>query len=158
VTRAADLVTVATSTFPYSSTTETLYSDFLQVNQTAAFSSTIQIDNGSDTHRIVHYWDESGDDFHGLVQSTGASADMTGGAQSASRNQISFAAQLNNYAISFDGGGVVTDISGAMPNAASTMRLGANFAATVDNMSIKRLVYVPRRVVDGDLPTWRYNF
>jgi hypothetical protein len=73
------------------------------------------------------------------------------------RTQVSAAWQANSFNQSTNGAAVGTlDTSGTLPTM-TTLRLGGAVTGANGHNKIRRIVYVPRRVADASLPTWRYN-
>lgn len=78
----------------------------------------------------------------------------------ATRGQMAYGYKLNEMGLSFNGGAVATDTAGTMfdPEAATTIHLGRSVSDGVEWVGhIRKVVYVPRRVSNADLPTWRYD-
>ncbi len=157
VTRAADDVNALVSTMPWSATVGTVYADYLPSVATGT-QVVWHADDGTGNERIYQYRGTS-DPLVSVIDggvNQLAPLDLgtiTGGA----RSQTSFAWKANDFAGSHGGAAIVADTGGTIPTM-TAFRLGTDQGSSQLNGLIKRLVWVPRRVIDGDLPTWRYNF
>jgi hypothetical protein len=164
VTRAADNLSVAASSFPWSATTNTVYVDG-KLNRLSP--------NGTS----ADFWNvfEDAQDYLGVYNdstnwrfySVSASVLDVHGTLSAlslgTRTQITYALAGNDHDASQDGGAAVSDTSGAVSNLTNdTMFLGrdAGTAANVMVGFIYRFAQVPRQVETdaNNVETWRYNF
>jgi hypothetical protein len=158
VTRALDFVKAATSTISFSQSLGTVYyKGTLYSNNTGQTLWSFRQDGFGDRWGI--------DDNFGSVlvrvedtttQANFGDAAYTVGGPDA---QISAAFKANDFALSSNGVavGANVDTSGTMPTTIDTFRIGTthNNPGSVPQ-SLKQFVHVPRRVIDGDLPTWRY--
>jgi hypothetical protein len=155
VTRAVDNITLATSAFPLSATEHTLYGEGV-LNGATAPSGHVPIaifTNSND--RIVPYLNSTFA-FLGLV--------VTGGVLQANtttaNNQTSVGAvfktgaalQSNDLAAVINGDTPQTDASLTLP---SVTTLGVGRGSTVTNgaMTVRKLVYLPRRMTNAELQT-----
>jgi hypothetical protein len=164
VTRAVDKITAAFATFPISLTTLSVYADFKPAGLNAGATTYVcEVAQGiGDRHAI---YANSGSPFvFSETNSVGQVNIDIGSVSEGTRYQISGAWEANNFAGSLDGAAATADTSGTMPADEGTdlLSLGGSSVASpwteVGVYWIYRLVYVPRRVTDGDLATWRYNF
>jgi hypothetical protein len=169
-TRARDAVNVVLTTTPYSATENTAYLD----GKTFAFATEGGFNprllsfndptNGTtETADFLAFGVTGGQGRWGGDRNAVSQWDMTslGALALATRFQITGASKVDDYAATLDGAAIATDVSGTMPIGINSMRLGyltATVAGGGMPMLIYRIVCVPRRVTDGDLPTWRYNF
>ena len=159
-TRAVDNVSALTSSIPYSQTTSSVYCDFRVIDY-GTDKSLWNFFNAATTGRYFLY---AADTIALALKVDAASvsqANITiyaGGTSPSTRIQAAVAAQTNNFASTADGMAVGTDVSGTLVSDITTLRVGANHLSQDTNAFIHRLVYVPRRVIDADLPTWRYNY
>jgi hypothetical protein len=158
-TRAEDNILVATSAFPYSATNSTVYVDAV-TRVTSVQHNYLAFDNGNVNGQNTLYMNASADllifanDDAGAAQ---ANLDSTVNATANTRFQATGVWKANDFAISVDGAAVQTDTSGTMATI-DTLRFNDSTPTHNLNGFMRRLVYAPRRVSDGDLPTWRYNF
>jgi hypothetical protein len=163
VTRAKDDINSLTSSMPYISTEGTMYAD-VKSPDAGNYRTLIALntDASDDSQRVLIQRYISSTDVHYVVTTTSGSgqADLDPGSITSNvRYQGSFAFKANDFAASADGGAVSTDVSGTMPTAATQLAVGNEQGGLYQlNGYIYRVIYVPRRVADGDLPTWRYNF
>jgi hypothetical protein len=154
VVRAADNVNVSTSKFPFA-------------NPCTAYISFLTKEPGR-TNQWV--WELLADSSNRAGVSGNSSAELLGlavigGSTVASLitttlvantiHQAALVIAINDYSASADGGAPVTGTSAGVP-AAVTLTLGRRVAAQLLMGRIYKFVYVPRRVSDADLPTWRY--
>lgn len=70
--------------------------------------------------------------------------------------QAAVAAKLNDYAASYNGAVIVTDTTSCAFPTGATLDTVTICPLTKRTTHIFQAVVVPRRVVDGELPTWRY--
>jgi hypothetical protein len=162
VTRAADDIAIAVSTFPYSSTASTFYVDTkpLRNNYTnaAAFIA------GENTTDLIGIYYSLGTSIGAWVESSGPQWDGTtwGALVKDTRMQLTMAVAANDGDASKDGGALMTEATITMPSPAATEIAIARHPGTgnIGNAFHYRFVYVPRQVEtdDGDLENWRYNF
>lgn len=158
VTRAADKFSKALTAIPFSTTEGTVY-----------IKATARASTGAGYWNIRKTVEDFVDSMYLWINSnvfTYNAYDSTGTPQAAigtdihtpgTRYQISTAWKVDDYARSIDGAAPRTDTSGTIPVSMTLFRLGLTWADSQPlNGNIKKLVYVPRRVTDSDLPTWRY--
>jgi hypothetical protein len=161
VTRAVDNIEAPTSTTPYSQTAGTAYVDMLTsgVATPATNQAFMQIDDDSGiAERFVFYRSTANNPTFQVIDGSDQATIDAGTMTASTRHQMASAWAANDFAATIDGGAVVTDVAGTLPTV-TTFRLGNSVASDRPfGGHIMRLVWVPRRVVDGDLPTWRYNF
>lgn len=151
-------MSLATSVIPFSATFGTVYFDFKCMADTGAY---FQIDGGSANERIVA---ENNASLQLDARMTDNSTDQWGVSGitnsivvvDSSRHQGTLAWKLDDSAITTDNSAISADTVCTLPTM-TTFHIGATIAIT-QTARLYRLVYVPRRVIDGDLPTWRYNF
>jgi hypothetical protein len=167
VTRAIDVVTVATSDYPHSATAGTVYVDIVRRDSLLLHPTSDprywMLHDGTLDETIACHGQATGTDEQMTVADGGvtqAAMDIsTDAALGGVRTQLTVGWAANNFNGSVDGGAVPTpDTSGTLPTV-TTLQLGDRFGNDRNiNGFIRRFIYVPRRVTDGDLPTWRYNF
>jgi hypothetical protein len=163
VTRAKDLITAPTSSFPFLYSDSTMYADGRHINQggTTNHGYYHAIDAGTFANINVAYWAEDSDAFRLATLSTaGGGLSVTQGTALSSRDQITAAFKTNDAAITVNGAAISADTSGNViaTGTGTTYRIGNDpTPLTFGPTYFYRLVYVPRRVIDGDLPNWRYE-
>jgi hypothetical protein len=154
-TRNEDRVSIATSAFAYSATAGTVF----------ALYEPLKV--GGNGYVWELYADSSNRTQHsfaslcnfGNVQggSNDAAIDF-GTPQLGITAQASCAYAVNSFAASLDGDIVGTDTSVGLPSAASALTIGNSGLTNVAMHGlIKKIAYVPRRVSNANLPTWRYT-
>jgi hypothetical protein len=152
VTRAADNISLATSAFPYSATTMTVYANLSIAN---VANANRWIEGGVDGS---NYWYcKAADNEHLAVVSGGAvSANIDLGTYTVGANdKIAAAMQADNYAACLNGGTPTTDTAGAMPVGTPTLLyIGrSNLGGVSYNGYIKSFMYLPVRKSDAELVT-----
>ncbi len=150
VTRAADVVTLATSGFSFNAATGTVYSQQTAppVNGTQVVW---QLDDGTADERMLT-WRSTATITRSVVD--GGVDQVAIGTDTIAVNTLfrhSLAYQANNFACSIDGAAVRTDGAGTIPTV-TTLRFGRDHSANYWNSYIKRLAYFNSRIADGSLP------
>jgi hypothetical protein len=87
----------------------------------------------------------------GTVTTSGAAqAVLDGGTPAANTaTKMAMAYAFNNFALSLNGGAVVTDTTGTVP-VVSQLQIGAE-TTTVGNLHIKKVAFYPKRLLDAQL-------
>jgi hypothetical protein len=158
-TRAVDDIEVLTSAFNFSATVGTIYCKALTAAAVPGVQFVWDINDDAGNERIRAYRDTSNNPTFSVVDGGADQVAIDAGTSTNSADfQLTSAWQANSFAASFNGAANVTDTSGTLPTV-DRLNIGNNFERLFAwNSVIKKLIYVPRRVSDGDLPTWRYNF
>jgi hypothetical protein len=152
VTRAADQITLATSLFPWSATTNTIYVKYRPGNVSAE-SRAIQLDDGT-ANEAIQLGNTSGAAGYVQVVDGGANqtSPLTSGTVSTSafeRLAVNLAA--NDIRLVSDGGAQVTDATATLPTV-TTLRLGGGLsAAGMINGYIEELLSLPRTSTQAQL-------
>ena len=145
VTRSADVASVATSAFPYSSSEGTLV--FNGSTLTSSTARAVQLDSG-DTNRMQIAFDGANMNYAVVV---GGSAVAALSATKTASLKAAAAYKENDFAVSFNGGAALTDTSGAVPSV-TTLSLGKSGSNTEQlNGHIRQITYIPRRLSNADL-------
>lgn len=149
VTRAADRIELATTSFPWSATTNSFAVTYVPketggVNTIIRFVDTIGSNNGLigsfiGPTRHLRVYNAAGTELAAIDAGTVTVGEET---------RIAAAVASDNFAASLNGGAVVTDTAGALDDTQANMYLFSS------NTHTKRVLIVPRRVSDGDLPTF----
>lgn len=130
VARAADVITLATSSITgFSATTLTMYTEMYGAGQTGAAGRAMEIHDGSANERILIQ--RGGGGNPNAVVTDGAVSQASLGAGTWNQGQLgrfALAVAANDFAASFNGGSVVTDLSGTLPTV-TTVNIGTNSAA-----------------------------
>jgi hypothetical protein len=156
VTRARDNISALTSSIPYSTTKGTVYVDAKVKSSTT--SVLCDFNDGADNDEWSVYV-SSGTTWNAYSANNGTQyVGLTGTGVLDTRGQATFSNEANDADFSFDGGAVTSDGVSTYPAGITTLYIGTNFAGTMGPSLIYRIILVPRKVADGDLPTWRYNF
>jgi len=155
VTRAADVITMATSLAPAVGAAATLYAEYLPTNQLqAAARLAVQVDDGSTANRIMLSLRASSlDDLD--VRVTRASVNemlVNVGSISASvMNKVALGVATNDANCYQSGSSIATDTSVAVPSGQTTWRFGNHVGNTGPlNGWLKRVLYVPRRMSNAE--------
>jgi hypothetical protein len=164
VTRANDGVYALLSNTPYSLTVGTAYLDSRNRKAFVEDTSFDPVALGFSTSGAGYNGQEIGggstsQTFRFLAITSGnAQADINFAWTASTRGQGSSAWAANDFAASFDGSAITTDVAGTVASDPTEMRLGWINTTSQGRWSgyIYRIVQVPRRVIDGDLPDWRY--
>jgi hypothetical protein len=154
--RNADDISVAVADLGFSATVGTMYVDATTAPATGT-QVFWQVDDVTANERML-IWRNTADPMTSVVDGGVDQVSIDSGSlTSSTRHQNTFAYKANDFATSWDGAAATADTSGTLPTV-TTFRPGRDHSASHFNSYIRRLVYVPRRVIDADLPAWRYNF
>jgi hypothetical protein len=152
VARNADIIQLATSSFPWSATNGMLV---VKARPLIANSlgGAVSVNDGSGNEEIVLYRDASGNLVY-QVEDGGANQlaplDSTANASNATAFTMAAAYKANDFALSAGGGAAQTDTGGTLPTV-TTLEVGANQANNYFNGHIQWIKYVPRDVSDAEL-------
>jgi hypothetical protein len=151
VTRAADVVSRAVSDL----TTEyTLFAEALSLNgvQTSGTPTLVQLDNTTLNDRSLISRASTTRAASGtVIAASAATASLTGAAWNDNAiGKAALAVKLDDFALVFNGGTPLTDISGAVPANPTVLRLGSNTAAFFGGY-IRRVAYWPSRLTNAQL-------
>ena len=153
VARAADNITMETSAFPFSATAGTLMVDYIPdvivtgngiASIFLATTETIELHADVNNHlRVVN-----GGSPQALIDADA----VTAGADT--RHAAAWSA--NNFNASLNGVLGTLDSSGSVPTGLTTFAIGRRVSTTTSlaTAHIRKVLFVPRRVSDGDLPTF----
>lgn len=154
VTRAADADNSVLTAIPFSATLGTIYLKG-RTPKAAAAAVLASLDDGTANERIrITY---TGTNIVIVITDGGsgvASIDL-GAVAVDTAYQVTLAWAANDVAASLDGAAIVADTSVTLPTV-TTLRIGYSPAGEQGVTRFDKIVYVPRRVADADLPTWRY--
>jgi hypothetical protein len=158
-TRAVDTVSAATSTYPHSNATGTMWANVSLYHKVQGTGQTLlQLDDG--TGDEVHFLAERSATNRvgaGTVDGAVAVVDLVSGASGefteGTPRKAAYAYAANNCACADGGGNLQTDASATMPTV-TTMYVGSGVAgATPLRGYILQMYYLPRRMTDADLQT-----
>jgi hypothetical protein len=154
-TRSADQPTVLTSQIPWSDTESTIYCEDVPRVFTATYAWEVYV-SASNRYRMAH---ETGVNNTLSNVNTTPDAGLNGGAAVANVLQkTTSGVKGNDFAISSNGAAVVTDATVVLTTGYTKLCFGHYGGGTNQlNGWIQKLVHVPRRVANADLPTWRYT-
>lgn len=160
VTRAADDPNFLLTKVPWSATEGTLYIDFETSGDPTAGAPVYFWGITDETVNNVIGVRLNGSSYQ-LVLLGGTTLTHTVGADHLGRSQLTVSWKDNDNAGSLDGAAASTTASGTVtPNPLTTMHIGrlrtVSGAAPAVPIKLYRVVYVPRRVANADLPNWRY--
>jgi hypothetical protein len=152
VTRAADQISLATGSFPWSGTNGMLV---VKARPTLAnqLGAAVSVNDGSGAEEIVLYRDASGNLVY-QVEDGGANQlaplDSTANAANLTAFTMAAAYKVNDFALSAGGAAAQTDTGGTLPTVTS-LEVGANQADNYFNGHVQFIKYVPRDVSDANL-------
>jgi hypothetical protein len=150
--RAADLVTKATNSFPYNTAEGSWVCEFRSPRFFGAEGVIFQIDGGSEATRISHVIDATG--HVRLIVTNGGTqiANLDGGAITAdARHRSAIRYGPSDWALSVDGAAPVKSATGAVPAGVTTLRRGHGVAGRVLNSELSSLNCYRSRRVDATL-------
>ena len=153
VTRLADDLTIATSAFPHSATEGTYFAEYVAPGHS---SMVMNIDDGTANEKFFLYANNAGQRAQFSVFDGGAlQADISNGGLSAftigDTVKAVGAYKLNDFASTYDGGAVSTDVVGTVPTV-TTIRVGYRLTGIQNIAShIKSIAYIPERITDANL-------
>lgn len=154
VTRAADNLSLATSAFPYSNTTGTLYVYASERVFESGRNNTLAELAADASNRTLAYRSASTTFTAASVGGTTMSVGLTTAAAPIGDTRLALAYAANDCAAVVDGGTVGTDNTFAAHTAATTLHIGDWSGGTAPwNGHIKALLFLPRRVSDADMQT-----
>lgn len=160
VTRSADVASLATSSFPYSSTTGTVIINATPPNYPAATSGGINptvfsLTDGTLNNRIMILRAVGTIDPTFRVSVAGADQALfapatTGNWPNGATRTVAVAWAANDFAMSVNGGAVATDTSGTIPTV-NVLSLGNIASGGLFNGYIRQITYIPRRLTNAEL-------
>ena len=151
VTRATDNISLSTSAFPFSATTGTLYTD-------AVWSDTagivFNLSDGTTNERFQVQMQATGLVRFRTVDggATQHDVDMPGDVSDGAAHKTAYAYELNNVNSAVDGTAGTTDTSATIPTV-TTLSIGSSAASFPFNNVVRRFMYLPRRMSNGELVT-----
>jgi hypothetical protein len=159
VTRAADVATIPTSAFGYNQKVGSVLVEGKVIKAnigTTIDRRIVEISDGTTTNFIAVYQDVSVDQNLRIAnQDAGVlsvNADTGYTLSDAQTFKVAIGIKLNNFAVSVDGGAVVTDTTGTVSNTLSQIDIGKLGGGTQYlNGYIKSIKYYPRRLTNTQL-------
>lgn len=153
VTRAEDNISLATSAFPFLSTAGTIWASARTPNGVGS-QVVWQLDDGTANERLLHWRNSSRNPVRSVVDGgVDQVSDTTGTVNDLTTYRHAMAWQADSFAWSLDGAAAGTDTSGSLPTV-TTLRFGRDHSGSHFNGHLRKLIYVPRRVSDSDLPSF----
>jgi len=157
VTRTADIITLAASLAPAVGAAATLYAEYLPTDQLQVLARlALQVDDGSGANRVMLSLRAILDDLDvRLVRASVNEVLVAAGSISASvMNKVALGVATNDANCYQSGSSIATDTSCTVPSGLSTWRFGHHAGATGPlNGWLRRVLYVPRRMSNGELGT-----
>ena len=155
LTRAADVASVNTLNPWYNASAGSVYSEFV-VNSTAptsGFPTATSFNNGGIANRINSaYLNDAVNALDYFVSNGGFTqvglSSITYTAGNVAKMAAAYA--TNDFALSTNGGAVLTDTSGTVPSV-TVLNLGNQLSGNFLNGYLRRIVYYPRRLANADL-------
>lgn len=152
VTRARDVLTLATSAFPLSATAGTMFALFDRGY--GDNTHIINLDNGSLAEAHIIYTSNNGQNITAYTSDNSAAQanpDFSAVTSPGATNlKAAYAFAANDFALSFNGATPATDASGTMPTPTQLALFGLN---THGNPRLRKLMYLPRRMTNAELRT-----
>lgn len=153
-TRSADVSSVSTQAFPYSSTEGTLVANVLSPNGQSSNRRIWSInDDANGTTNSLELRNNSTN--VSILTIAGATTGTVTSTWPDTAFKIGAAWAASDYALGVNGGTVATGSSGTIPTGATTLRLG-NFTTTQSRWlcgHIRQITYLPRRISNAELQT-----
>jgi len=152
--RNADLSTVSTQAFPYSSVEGTVIANvsvFSIANPNNANLWNLYIDGNNSTRDWIWSGAQSTPRFSVTVSGS-SQADLTAGTVSANTAfKTASAYKANDFAFSLNASAVAPALSGSVTGASTALQLGRQEAAEQLNGHIRQITYIPRRLSNAEL-------
>lgn len=148
-TRTADVASISTQAFPYSSTEGTIV-----VNASspcvAAVANMITLDNGTTQERIRLLTDVASVKTI-VTESNTTQANLSPGSATANTPfKFAVAYKVNDFAAVVNGSAAATDAAGNVP-VVNIARLGADSSGNYLNGHVRQITYLPRRISNAEL-------
>lgn len=152
VTRARDVLTLATSAFPLSATAGTMFALFDRGYGDNTYI--IDLDNGSLAEAHIVHASNTGQNITAYTSDNSAgqaNPDFAAVTSPGATNlKAAYAFAANDFALSFNGATPLTDASGTMPTPTQLALFGLN---TNGNPRLRKIMYLPRRMTNAELQT-----
>lgn len=157
VTRANDVLTLDTTAFPYSTTEGTVIIEGTNRRlPTYAHTYMWRLVNGDFTDGAGVYATNNTGAVLGITTDESVTTSAPASGLTLDLDDEAFKAafgwKLNDFGISANGAAVVTDVSGAVPNECTTLRISSS-GSTTSTYFIKKLTYLPRKMTSAELVT-----
>jgi hypothetical protein len=149
VTRSADVASVNTLSPWYNATQGTLYVEVNRYAQNVNVRGAIFHDGTTSNYLALSEVTYSGSSA-AVVSGGAVQAAIGTGSTSIGIKKNAFAYKTNDFALSENGGSVLTDTSGTIPTV-TTMGVGNLTSANVGTGHIRRIAYYPRRLTNAEL-------
>lgn len=147
-TRAADILSVATSVYPFNSREGTLY---IEVGESTSGSWLLSLYNDADN--VIDVVNSSGSIAFRNESSGSRDVNFVLGTQS-DNNKIAVAFKDNDFAGVLNGGTVATDSSGTLATGITALYIGSLGGITgVTTANFRHVMYFPRRLEDAEIQT-----
>ncbi|WP_430396949.1 phage head spike fiber domain-containing protein [Ferrovibrio sp.] len=149
-TRAADLLTLAGSSFALNQAEGTLLIRYHSAASLAPNECALQLSDAGGTNYLSLFNKSGGGDLRGLV--SGAADLSFGGAQPRASHCLALAYKANDFALAADGAVPLTDNSGSVPANLDMLRIGSQLGfGNWLNGCIRHIAYFPRRLPNAEL-------
>jgi len=150
VTRNADVATVGVGQFPYSAMEGTLVinADIMGTGNAALFS----LDDGTSSNRVYAVAGTTG--VNGVIVASNSTVFNAVVSETITQNvafKSGIAYALDNANMATNGTVSTDDTSAALPNGASTLRIGRSVGGVYVNGHIRQITYIPRRLTNAEL-------
>jgi hypothetical protein len=153
-TRNADVASVSTQAFPYSSTEGTLVGAYsLLAASGTQYITALGVDSNNQIYMIGNN-SAGSSDAAVITGGSGQGFNPIAGAVASSTVKQGFAFATNNTAHVVSGGSPLTDATVTMPSAANILNLGTTITGFNSiNGHIRQITYLPRRISNTELQT-----
>lgn len=152
-TRAQDAPTMPVSSFPFDTAAGTLLVSFSVYGVAGTDQIAVQLDDGTTSNCILIYREASSGKVRSLIRAAGVVAANHLGTSVLPVNTITKAAlawSANDFAMSIDGGAVLTDNSGGVPAGLTTLRAGVGIGGPLFGHA-QTIACWPRRLSPAEL-------
>lgn len=155
VTRAADVITLPTTVFPWSDDAGTVIVEMHDkpVNDgTANNKRVLTFGDGTLSNHITLFQQGTSGNLIAFVATGGTNVVNTGGAWTSFPSKIGLAFADDDWSLIINGGTPITDASGLIPSEVNKLYIGNWSSGTLQpNTHIKSLLYIPERLSNSDI-------
>lgn len=155
VTRAADVITLPTTVFPWSDDAGTVIVGMHDkpVNDgTANNKRVLALGDGTLNNRITLFQQGTSGNLFAFVATEGSNVVNMGGAWTTFPSKIGLGFADDDWSLIINGGTPITDTSGLVPSVVNKLYVGGWSSGTLQtNTHIKSLLYIPERLSNSEI-------
>lgn len=152
VTRAADNISIATSGMPFGASS-TVFADVMP-GTLPSFAAWVGIDSGATSSRTYLRSQTTALAASSAVTAVDQYSFLAGSLSVGTSHKAALVLATNDFSLVVDGGTPQTDASGTWDSTVTFLRLGNTLgSSTLLNGHIRKLMYLPRRMSNGDMQT-----